>query len=669
MIKETTLAFKNLGDLRFSRHERPWGLDRTGVSLGAATADFDNDGDLDLVVSNVDAPVTVYRNHSANSHAALVRLHGTSSNRYGLGTTLRVRAGQLEQVQYVSMTRGWLSSNDPVGHFGLGASPKLDELVVEWPSGHRQSFTDLDANFAYTITEPIGPVPSPGAEELPSTLFTRSENMPVVKHQENEFDDFARQPLLPNRLSLSGPALASADIDRDRDVDFFVGGGRGQPGRILLNDSGTLRALDLAVFSDARDQEAACAVFLDADGDQDQDLWVVFGSVEEEPGSEFYRDRLYLNDGQGKFSASDLLPDDRDSGSVAALCDFDKDGDWDAFVGSRSVPGQYPLPPKSRLLVNDQGRYSDKTPSVLSDCGLVTDAVWVDLDGDDWSDLVVATDWGPIKIFLNRSGQLTDATVGSGLESRLGWWTCLAAADVDADGDMDLVAGNFGQNTKYHPTTEKPELLYYGTFDDSGKSQIIEAKFDGAICVPRRGFSCSRTAMPFLKDKLQTFHNFAKSSLIDIYGENKLNSALQLSANTLDSALLINDGRGHFEFLPLPRLAQVAPCMDLALQDFNGDGHIDIFLLQNFFGPQRETGRMDGGLSLLLLGDGTANFQPIPPGESGVVLPVDARKVLSVDLNGDGSHDLLIGVNNGPLIALENQATHPGHQSLTHVNR
>jgi hypothetical protein len=307
-------------------------------------------------------------------------------------------------------------------------------------------------------------------------------------------------------------------------------------------------------------------------------------------------------------------------------------------------------------LVNDGGTFQDAAPPPLAYAGMVTDALWTDLNADGWQDLVVTIDWGPVKVFLNQEGTLAEATKPAGLDALLGWWTAVTAADIDRDGDTDLVAGNFGLNTKYRASKEKPELLYYGVFDDTGKAHVVEAKFVDGVCVPRRGFSCSQNAMPFLKDKLQTYHNFASSTLADLYGENHLADAIRLEANTLESGVFLNDGMARFTFQPLPRLAQIAPSRDMAAEDFNGDGHVDLFMLQNFFGPQRETGRMDGGLSLLLLGDGSGQFDPLWPSESGIALKADPRHVVPLDLNADGRRDLVIALNNGPLTVFENRA-------------
>jgi hypothetical protein len=656
MRKEVNLAFRNEGDLQFTRTEQEWGLNHAGVSLGAAVADFDNDGDMDLVVSNADAPVSIYRNKSQDANSITVRLAGTASNRRGLGATVHLRAGGVQQVRYVTMTRGWLSSSAPVLHFGLGDAQGVSELSIDWPSGRRQVLRDLGANQAYIVSEPDeaegGPHPVDTARK---PFFAPSSPIADARHTENEFDDFAKQPLLPHRMSMMGPALAAADIDDDGDEDFFLGGAAGQSGRLVVNHQGQLQARSVEAFDVHQDCEDTAAVFLDVESDGDEDLVVVSGSVEQAPGNPMYRDRLYLNDGHGGFTfAPDRLPDDRENGSVAAACDYDLDGDADLFIGSRCVPGEYPTSGTSRLLVNSEGRFEEAAPPALADCGMVTDAVWADLNQDGRMDLTLATDWGPLKVFLNEEGRLRDATRDCGLDRFLGWWTAITAADVDGDGDQDLVAGNFGLNTKYRASQKKPELLYYGVFDESERPHVIEAKYDGDVCVPRRGFSCSQNAMPFLKDKLQTFHNFASATLPELYGQSRLADAVRLEANTLESGIFINEGSGEprFTFRPLPRLAQIAPSLDLLTNDFNSDGNVDLFMLHNFYGPQRETGRMDGGLSLLLLGDGTGGFEPVWPVQSGIVLPADPRRAVVTDLDADGGRDLFVAINDGAPVIL-----------------
>ncbi len=683
---EENLAFRNLGDLQFEDVSAKWGLKKKGMSYATAYGDLDNDGDLDLVVANLEEPVSVYRNRSREGHRLRVRLVGTRSNRSGLGAIVRIKTAQGQQMRQMMPTMGFMSCNEPIVHFGLGAEDRAAELSVSWPSGILQVFQDLKADQVYTITEPsidAGPRLVENQVDAGTPMFLPSRVFPALRHVEKEFDDYARQPLLPYAHSQLGPGLAMGDVDDDGDLDFYLGRAKGTR-RAVYDNLGKGRLGLKTLFESDSDYEDMGALFFDADRDGDRDLYVVSGGVECEPDDPILRDRLYLNDGAGKFTRArdTVLPDLRDSGSVVCAADYDRDGDLDLFLGGRVIPGKYPVTPNSRLLQN-QSRpgaplMADVTTSTapeLLETGLVTSAVWSDADGDGWADLLVTHEWGPVKYFRNEASpsgstsarQLVDRTAEAHLRDRLGWWNGIAARDLDNDGDVDYVVTNFGLNTTYHASDEKPELLYYGNFDDSGKPQLLEAKYEEDKCFPRRGLSCSSEAMPFVREKMQTFHNFGLATLQDIYTEDKLSQSLRLSANTLESGVLINLGPTNetssvpqFRFQPLPRLAQISPSFGVTIGDFDADGLPDCFLAQNFFSPQVETGRMDSGLSLVLRGrgvndQGELQFEPVWPRQSGILVPGDAKACSLVDFNEDGWSDLLVTVNSGPIEAFEAQ--------------
>ena len=665
-LREKNIAYRNKGDFRFENTGSAWGLDREGISHGAAFGDLDGDGDLDLVVINYREPVSVYRNTSTDSHRVKIRLRGTRSNRHGVGATARLENAAGVQVRYLTLARGFTSANEPLVHFGLGAEAVIDRLTIEWPSGHVQTFDDLAADRFYTITEPEGePVEtSPSEADAAMTMFARSERFtwPYNEHQELEFDDFKRQPLLPNKLSQLGPGMAWGDVDGDGRDDLYVGAAAGQaPAIHLSTPEGAFRSSTPAVFNADRACEDMAPLFFDADGDGDLDLYVVSGGVECEPGDEVLRDRLYLGDGSGNFTkATDALPDLRDSGSVVVASDFDRDGDLDLFVGGRVIPGEYPLAPRSRILQNNGGQFTDVTESVapsLATTGLVTGAIWSDADDDGWLDLLVTHEWGPVKLFHNDRGRLVDQTDGAGLAERLGWWNSIAGRDLDGDGDVDYVVTNFGLNTRYHATAEHPVRLFYGDLDGSGVRHLIEADYEGDTLYPVRGKSCSTNAMPSLAEKFTTFNAFALASLDEIYTDDRLKKAEEFQINTLESGVLLNDGTGRFTFAALPRLAQASPGFGVVLTEVDGDGHADIYVAQNFFSPQAKTGRMDGGLSLLLKGAGDGTFAPVWPHESGLVVPGDAKGLTAADLNADGWVDFIIGINDGELITYEHRGS------------
>lgn len=658
--KEQNLAFANHGGLQFEDVSTKWGLDHLGMSYAAATGDLDGDGDAELVVANLDEPVQIYRNNSRGaSQRAAIRLRGAQGNRSGLGATVRLIIGEKTQVRTLRPTTGFLSSNVPELLFGLGSAETIDHLEVRWQSGHMQSFTNLKAGQRYTFTEPAAKPPAwtPTARPRPLFATITSPSLQKIAHREAPYDDYARQPLLPYKHSQLGPGLAWGDFDADGDEDFFLGGSTGSPGQLYRNEgNGQFALLPSAALAAHTKAEDLGALFFDADRNGTLDLYVVSGGVECDPDDASLRDRLYLNDGKGAFSAAPAgtLPHLTDSGSAVVAADYDRDGDLDLFVAGRVVPGAYPVTPKSRLLRNDsiptKPRFVDitaDTPGLLK-AGLLSSALWSDANGDGWVDLLLASEWGPIKLFLNNKGTLKEATEEAGLSDHLGWWKGLASRDLDGDGDLDYVATNQGLNTPYQASAENPELMFYGDFEGTGKARIVEAKFEGKHCYPRRGFSCSSLAMPNLRKRLKSFHNFATSTLGDLYGSD-LDTSLRLEANYLASAVLLNDGEGQFQIRPLPQAAQMAPSQGVLLTDINADAIPDCVLAQNFFGAQPEIGLLDGGLSVILLGRGDGTFAAMEPRLSGITVAGAATAVTTADLNGDHRPELVFAVNSSRL--------------------
>ena len=664
-LAEGNLAFRNLQGSHFEKEEESWGLGHLGVSFGAAVGDLDGDGDLDLVVNNFEEPVSVYRNRSSKGNLLQIRLLGTASNSYGIGSQIRVNSGGGTQIRYLTPARGFASSDDPRVHIGLGEDEIIDQLTVEWPSGRRQTLTALPANRLYRITEPSELGSDRTGEHEQEPIFTRVGAPPELAHRENPYDDFADQRLFPNKMSQLGPGLAWGRIGEDGKEALYIGGASGQEGRILWAEriDAELPVEGQSPFWEDALSEDMGALFFDADGDGDLDLYVVSGGVDRWAFDKALGDRLYLNAGDGSFveSAAAVLPRNSTSGSCVVGGDFDLDRDVDLFVGGRYVPRRYPLSPVSRLLRNEGGKFEDVTEELaprLRTTGLVTGALWSDVDGDGWVDLLVTHEWGPVKLYRNLEGKaLRDDTERAGLAERLGWWNGIVGGDVDHDGDIDYAVMNFGLNTKYHASFEQPALLYYGDFGPYTGLRLVEASYEDESLFPVRGKSCSTEAMPHLSLNFDTFHKFASATLSQIYAPRDLRGAQRFEVNTLESGILLNDGSGSFTFEPLPRIAQAAPGFGAVLAEIDGDGNPDLYMVQNFFGPQPETGRMDGGLSLLLRGEGDGKFEPVWPNESGLVVPGDATALAATDLNGDGWVDFAIATNDGPMHFFQNNGS------------
>ena len=658
--KAANLAFKNLGNLEFQQVGPLWNLDHVGVSHGAAMADLDADGDLDIVVNNYFEPASVYRNDSQQGSRTLFEFRCKDNNFFGIGTKVEIWQGDQYQSRTLRPVRGYLSSDPPVLHFGCRSSASIDKIVVTWPDNTTEQFTDFAPNHLYRIIE-SGNRSSVEKRTPPKTMFAEVSQQAELdfRHVERPFDDFERENLLPYKLSELGAGLAWGDVNNDFLPDLFCGGAAGQSGALFINEGEKSFKRTPGPWDEDANCEDMGVLFFDADGDGDEDLYVVSGSNECEPGDDVLRDRLYLNSGEGAFEKAPdgKLPDVADSGSCVAAVDFDRDGDLDLFVGGRAVPGKYPLTPNSRLLRNDSGQFSDVTKEfapALIDIGLVNAAIWSDYDHDGWSDLILALDWGPVTVFHNDDGKLSNETSDLGLANYKGWWHGICSADLDDDGDLDFVVTNQGQNTKYHADAEHPHRMYYSDFDDSGTLDLVETEYEGGVEYPARGLSCSSNSMPFLREKFETYHEFASSSLLEIY-EPSIREKPFREVNFLDSVILWNEAGKGFEVQSLPRMAQMSPAFGASVSDFDGDSKNDIFLANNFFASQPETGFMDGGLSLLMRGRDDRGFDPVWPDRSGIALNVASYGAATADYDADGDLDIAVSANNDRLRLLENQ--------------
>ena len=457
-----------------------------------------------------------------------------------------------------------------------------------------------------------------------------------------------------------GPGVAVADLNGDGKSEFYLSGAAGTPGALFSGNEHGFFA-KIGSFKEGQAFEDMGCLFFDAEGDGDLDLYVVSGGVESGDKDELLQDRLYIFDSKTAYTLSEnTLPKHQDSGGCIAAADFDRDGDLDLFIGGRvvaAVDQQSAFGSRRVVAGDDAPKFVDGVSEFASDLGelgMVTSALWTDVDGDGWLDLMTTSEWGSVRLFRNQEGQLTEDTRASGLAQRTGWFNGISGRDIDNDGDIDYMVTNFGLNTKYHATEDHPALLYYGDFEGNGRKRLIEAEEEDDTLFPVRGKSCSTKAMPSLGKKYGSYKDFALASLEDIYTPQCLQSAFRFDANSLESMVLINDGKGNFTFQSLPRVVQISPGFAVYLTEIDGDGNADAVITQNFFSPQLETGNFDGGLSQMLKGQGDGSFAALSPEESGISVHGDAKAMACVDFNQDGAADFLITTNNGSSVSLLN---------------
>ncbi len=670
VLNETHLAFRNLGDLKFEEVGAKWGLNDKGVAFGAAFGDLDGDGDLDLVYTNYQKEATVLRNDSITGHRVIFSLRGTASNRFGVGAVVRIETAAGPQVRSLGIARGLLSSSEPILHFGLGEENIIPRVEITWPSGRRQVLHDLPADRRYTITEPAvdnaPPVLAPSAQ-FTETGAAANPNLAWAV-REGKVDELSQQSLLPFRQNRHGPALAIGDVDGDGRDDLLVGGTTVDPFRVLLAGASGRFSATAPVSPDSVNDGPL--LLLDANGDGRNDLLRTHAGTAAPAGSPGYQPRLFLNDGQGGWrDAPAALPALPISVGAACAADFDHDGRIDVFLGARVIPGMYPFAPRSVLLVNRGGRFEDVTDTLapdLREVGLVTAALWSDADNDGWPDLFATCEWGTVHYFHNDQGRgFTDWTDRVGFAAAgTGWWTSLASADFNGDGRPDYVAGNLGLNTTYHADPAHPALLFAGDFTGNGGLQLVEAQHEGDKIYPRRSRRILGAAIPSVLKKYPRNDFYARATLGEILGEDKLAAAQRFAATQFESGVFLSQPDGTWRFAALPRLAQIAPLQGVVTGDFDGDGHTDVYAVQNSSAPVAAIGRFDGGLSQLLRGDGQGGFTAAPVAASGLVVPGDAKSLVALDLNGDGWADFITSRNHGTTLAFRNQGW-PGRHALS----
>ncbi|WP_435623619.1 VCBS repeat-containing protein [Flagellimonas sp.] len=643
-------AFKNNQNLTFSNLSEDWGLATPSFSNGAAYGDLDNDGDLDLIINNVNQELFVYRNTSENlkNNYLKITLEGEGHNTKGIGSVIQIYTGNEVIRQEQIPSRGFQSSIDYVMTIGLGQNKEIDSLQVIWPNGMYQVLLDVKPNTGLTLLQTDAGQKLDLQSTSEATLLTELPSK-LPKHVEDKHIDYDYEGLITQKISQEGPTIAIADIDGDGDEDIFMGGSKGEPAKIFLHQNQGKLQLAAAqdVFRTDRGFEDTASAFVDVDGDNDMDL--VVGSGGNIPGiTKFYKNRVYLNNGQGNFStAPKSIPSLENNVSIVAPCDFDEDGDQDLFIGSRSVPGIYGVNPEHLFLENDgNGNFSDITESKafhLKNVGMVTDAIWTDYDRDSKKDLVLTTDWGGIKIFKNTGRRLSPKETS--LDSVSGWWNTIYAEDLDKDGDMDFVLGNQGENFSYKASTSAPLKMFVNDFDDNGTiEQLFTQNYQGRD-VPVTLKRELTAQLNSLKKENLKFSDFATKSVDQLIDTTILQRSIIKEINTTSSVVAINQGNGEFKIIDLPKEVQFSCVCDINCTDINGDGNLDLILGGNNYEFKPQFSRLDASYGGVLIGSGDGNFKWSPYDESGFYVRGEIKH-LSKFKDKTGQQFLFVAINN-----------------------
>lgn len=678
-VKLHNYAFRNTGNCRFSDVSLHWGLNNPTFSNGAAYADLDNDGDLDMVINNINDEASVYENTMMDAkpkdrHYLSIQLSGDSLNKNGLGTWVELHYGNQQQVYEQTPYRGYLSSIQLNPHFGFGEISKIDSLIIKWPDGTKQIVKNITPDQTIKINKTDAKerydwsVPAFAQNNLFKEV-TGSLGI-TYKHSQTDHIDFNIQKLLPHKFSEYGPSLAAGDLNGDGLDDMIVGGNSSLGATALLQqDNGSF--LQKAIVQPVEIlnvyfQDMSTTLF-DADGDSDLDLYISRGGYESKPNTAAYQDELFINDGKGNFKTDSLaLPQNYISKSCVRAMDYDKDGDLDLFIAGRVDPWYYPRPVSSFIYRNDskngQVKFSDVTSEVakeLNNIGLVCDALFTDFDKDGWPDLVLAGEWMPLTFLKNQNGVFKNVTSQTGLSDQVGWWNSLTAGDFDNDGDIDFITGNLGANSFYKASPQYPAAIYAKDFDNNGSYDAIPALYlrasqddSTAKEFPAPGRDDMVKQIIGMRSKFQNYKSYANATMDQLFTKEQWDGALKLKANNFISSFCRNDGNGKFTLIALPFKAQLSALNGMVADDFDGDGNLDVVINTNDYGIDVSIGRYDALNGLMLKGDGKGNFIPQSILESGIFIPGNGKALIKLRTK-DGNYLLAAGQNRGPLTIFE----------------